>query len=478
MIGSNDLQVDFDDFQITGEFSISLDDTNDNALLSTDGSLVIDDFDAEYGNFDISSDVNINGVGDFSGTWTDNTLDISIDADLTWDIWLYSSIIGEWEAEGDIDGDLDIEANWQATPSYVEVDLHEPAIFTLLDITHDDLNLNLVDLSLPTGIIKFEWVRYEAEQEGYFLIHSELDSTISANLATISWGTKSVSIGWPDIKPGDFKFEWDIPDRFLRFRNGIEDLAPTFTYKDTSTNFELFASSGSLPHDYSKEINFIWYEDNGQISGILIDTDGTYLVELIEIGFKKGPNDGRKLAVYGISCDNFKIYKGYSGNLEWSGNLYIANHVIYSKLVSDDWKDLDVQWDFQSSEKWFKFTKDPAFDFTLELYYLEIGNYEFTAEVSFLSCDYFELKWKIGVSGKISLDTNYQSINTITFNIWNPSTQDGVEIQIGGLSANNWWVEWTAWPPEEWNLQTDGYISFFTLDIWVCDNGDWKQLPI
>ena len=139
---------------------------------------------------------------------------------------------------------------------------------------------------------------------------------------------------------------------------------------------------------------------------------------------------------------------------------------------------MDIEWNFQGSEKWIKFDKDPAFDFTLELFNVEILGLEFTAYVSFFSCDYFEVKWNIGISGRVSIDTNWQSISTIDFDIWNPNTNDGVSIQIGGLKAEDWWIQWTAWPPESWNLQTDGYIDFLSIDIWVCDNNDWRQLPI
>ncbi|MCK4364907.1 MAG: PKD domain-containing protein [Thermoplasmatales archaeon] len=477
LIGSNDLDVSLWNFQIEGAFSIDLDNGDDEAILSASGLLSVTNLQVEYGDLSITTNIDIEGEGDFSGTYSDNNLDISIDAAFTWDIWLNSALIGEWEAEGNLDGNLDIEAVWSTGTGYVFVNIIEEGTFNLLDITHDDLNLNLVDILLPVGTVKFEWFRDSAQQEGYFLIDSELDGNPSANLATITWGTKSVSVGWPCIKPGDFKFEWDIPDRFLRFRNGIEDLAPTFTYKDTSTNFELFASSGSLPYNYSKAINFIWYEQNGQISGILIDTDGTYLAELIEIGFKKG-SSGRKLAIYGLACDNFYIKKDSSGNLEWGGNIYLANHLIYSKLISDDWKDFDVEWNFQGQEKWIKFTKDPAFTFTLELLDVEIGGFEFTSTITIGNNQFFEVKWDIGVSGKISLDTNWEYFSTFDFEIWHPSTQDGVLIEIGGLRAQDWWVKWTAWPPAQWNLQTGGDLQIANIDIWVCDNGEWKQLPI
>ena len=461
-----------------GDLTIDWDNGDDEVSISTSGLLIVTNLQVEYGDLSISTNIDIQGDGDFSATYSDNNLDVSIDAAFTWYIWLNSALIGEWEAEGELSGNLDIEAEWSIGIGYVFVDIIEEGILNLLDITHDDLNLNLVDILLPVGTVKFEWFRDSAEQEGYFLIDSELNENIcTANLATITWGTKSVSVGWPCIKPGDFKFEWDIPDRFLRFRNGIENLSPTFTFADSSQNFELFVSSGSLPHDYSKQINFIWYLINNQISGILIDTEGTYLTELIELGFIKG-SSGRKLAVYGIECDNFYIGTDPSGNLEWEGHIYIANHVIYSKLVSNDWKDLDVQWNFQGDEKWLIFQRDPAFDFTLELDLITIGNFEFSAEFDFFNTEYFEIRWDIGSSGSIYLDTDWQPFSTITFEILHVSSGNKIEIYSESIKAQNWMVQWTAWPPEEWNLQFSGSLQIYCIDIWITLNGDRRYLPI
>ena len=461
-----------------GDLTINWDNGDDEVSISTSGLLIVTNLQVEYGDLSISTNIDIQGDGDFSATYSDNNLDVSVNAAFTWYIWLNSALIGEWEAEGEVTGNLDIEAEWSTGIGYIFVDIIEEGILNLLDITHDDLNLNLVDILLPVGTVKFEWFRDSAEQEGYFLIDSELNENIcTANLATITWGTKSVSVGWPCIKPGDFKFEWDIPDRFLRFRNGIENLAPTFTFADSSQNFELHISSGSLPYDYSKQINFIWYLRNNQISGILIDTDGTYLTELIELEFIKG-SSGRKLAVYGIECDNFYIGTDPSGNLEWEGHIYIANHVIYSKLVSNDWKDLDVQWNFQGDEKWLIFQRDPAFDFTLELDLITIGNFEFSAEFDFFNTEYFEIRWDIGSSGSIYLDTDWQPFSTITFEILHVSSGNKIEIYSESIKAQNWMVQWTAWPPEEWNLQFSGSLQMYCIDIWITLNGDRRYLPI
>ena len=476
LLGSNNLEISFTDCTFSGEFSVNLED---DAQFGAGGSIDLSNFNAQYGNTDLAVDMNLDGNGDIMITYTSNpkSLEIDADVDFTWDISLESQSIGDWETQGDIEGDLVIYAEWGSGTGFVDATISEPGAFHSLEITQVDLDiiLSLADIALSPGTIRFEWEHDDVEQEGYFLIDSELDPGVNtANLAMITWGAKSFSIGWPELKAGDFKFTWLISSHMFRFNNGIADLAPTFTYKDTSLDLEIFASSGSLPHDFSKTITLLWYEDNGQISGILIDTDDTYLAELIEVGFKKG-SSGRKLAVYGLECDNFYIKK-FAGKLEWGGKIYIANHIIYSKLISGDWKDLDVQWDLQAEEKWFIIDRDPAFDFTLKIYLIEILGFEFTATVDFVHTEYFEIRWNIGETGNIYIDTDWKAFATIEFKIWHESDQLGLRIIAESFKADDWWVEWTAWPPEETDIDWGGYIDWFTvvIDVYLIDN--WYHL--
>jgi len=139
LIGSNDLEVSFWSLQIDGSFSINLDNGDDESILSASGSLSATNLQVEYGDLSITASIDIEGEGDFSGAYSDNNLDISIDAAFTWDILLYSPIIGEWDVEGDLTGNMDIDAVWGSGTGYVFVDIIEEGIFNLLDITH---NLN------------------------------------------------------------------------------------------------------------------------------------------------------------------------------------------------------------------------------------------------------------------------------------------------------------------------------------------------
>jgi len=200
------------------------------------------------------------------------------------------------------------------------------------------------------------------------------------------------------------------------------------------------------------------------------------LAELIEVGFKKS-GTGKKFAVYGLSCDSFYIGINPSGKLEWDGIIYIANHVVFSKWMSGEWKDLDVQWGFQDYEKWIIIQRDPAFDFTLYFDYIKIGDFRFTATVNFFSTEYYELRWHIDTDGFIYFDTNWDPFSTISFEFLHEPSTNKVEIIASGLRAENWSVAWDLWPPEDWDLEFEGQLQIVDIDIYVTINGERHRLP-
>ena len=298
----------------------------------------------------------------------------------------------------------------------------------------------------------------------------------TVNIAEISWGTKTVSIGWPELIAGDFKFTWDIPNRELTYRNSIQNLGPSISYEDTSQNLEISATFGNLQNDYSKIITVRWYEQNGQIIGIYLDTSDSYLAQLAQVEVIKGTsgNNGKKIAIYGLQCDQCYIKK-VSDQYQWGGSISVANHLIFSKLYNNQWKNLDIQWNFQDQEKWIIFQRDPEFDLIIELFSAEILGFTIVSEIDLLIAEYIEIKWDIGVIGKVSIDSNWEYITSISFLV-GPYQGIGLDITINALRAQNWWVSWTAWPPANWNVQTSGTIQSGAINIDVYYNGDWYHL--
>jgi hypothetical protein len=474
-LGQKDLEVSFTSFDFTGSYTVIIDDANNDFQVSAEGNVDLFDFDAAYGDVDVLIDMHLEGNGDIAVQYSSDNLDIFADVDYVWDIYLESNLIGDWEAHGYLDGNVDINSVLMPGSGNVEITIHEPGTFHSLEITHDNLCFSLSEISLSPGDVLFDWQKNDGTHTGYITIESDFTQSIcTMNLIEIAWGTKSASIGWPEITSGDIKFSWDISNRHITINNGISNLGPTLSYADSSQNLEISGSIGSLQSDYYKTITINWFELGGEISGIQLDTANSYLAQLLQFSVKKS-GTGKRLTIYGLQCNDFYIKKGTSGNLELGGQVYIANHLTYSKLISGNWKDFDIHWDLQSTEKWIRFTKDPTYDFTLELLSVDLLGFEFTATVNFLTPDYFEIKWNIGVSGKISIDTNWVYFSSINFVMWHNSGI-GLDITASTLRADNWWASWTAWPPSEWNVQTGGSIQFGTINIDVYYNGQWKHL--
>jgi hypothetical protein len=216
-----------------------------------------------------------------------------------------------------------------------------------------------------------------------------------------------------------------------------------------------------------------WYESSGQITGVYMDSSNNYLAQFLEIGYIKGTS-GKKIALYGLQCDEFYINNTGNDEFEWGGQIFIANQLTFSKLISGEWKDFDIQWNFQAQEKWIKFDRDPAFDFTLNMGPAYILGFKFVADFDFMNSEYLEVKWNIGITGKISIDTDWDYFTTIEIFIDHSSGK--VDITANGLKAENWWVKWTAWPPSDWNIETGGMIDWTEIVIDVYYNGEWKHV--
>ncbi|KYK24215.1 hypothetical protein AYK24_06490 [Thermoplasmatales archaeon SG8-52-4] len=474
LLGLKALQVNFSNFQIFGGFSLILDDLNEEIQINSKGSITLSDFYVEYGNMDILCLIDLEGVSNIIATISENNINIDADIDYIWDISLDSQTIGNWDVYGKFEGDVVVDAQWGSGTGNVDIEINDPGVFHNFMISYNDLSLTLANISLSPGTISFDWLRNDNLQTGYFMIDSNfIQDSGYVNLAEIAWGTKSLSIGWPELNIGTFKFAWDIPGKELIINNGMSSLSPTLLYEDTSQNIEISASALDIQDDYAKDLTMRWYESSGQITGVYLDSSNSYLAQFLEIGYIKGTS-GKKVALYGLQCDAFYINNTGNDEFDWGGQIFITNQLTFSKLLNGDWKDFDIQWNFQGQEKWIKFERDPAFDFTLNMGPAYILGFKFTAEFDFMSSEYLEVKWNIGVTGRISIDTDWDYFTTIDIFIDHSSGK--VDITANGLKAENWWVKWTAWPPSEWNIETGGMIDWTGLVIDVFYNGEWKHV--
>lgn len=90
-----------------------------------------------------------------------------------------------------------------------------------------------------------------------------------------------------------------------------------------------------------------------------------------------------------------------------------------------------------------------------------------------MNADSFRLAWNIAEEGHVELDTNDQFLATFTFNF---TVNDNIGLRIGAsfLRAQDFSVQWVAWPPA---FQTSGDIQFvgdFHLSVML--GGTWYAL--
>jgi len=519
----------FDFSTSTPAFSIDnnnyVDLTNFHLAVGSGSSSVID--------FTIS-DALIDKVGTVYGEWNSDYLYIDAAVDFEWYIVVSTLNFGDWETYGNIEGSASINAKWEAGSGSITFDVGESGFSHELEIIHDDLTLNLGSMDLEPGDITFEWQREDTPTNGYFnilnngisgeltlckithnddedpfvleigtttlssgnlymqwsrqidekFIYIDNGITIDMTLIKISWNDKTVTLEDLILSPGDFKFAWNYVAKEATINNGISGLGPSLNYEDS--NGKLSLSLINLQDDYSKTMTLKWFEDgDNNISGIYVDTDGVNLIDWVEFGFiKYGPSgeSGRKIAIGGLRADDFTIVKNGYNQLSVSGRIYLANHLTYSKLVSGEWKDLDIQWDIDLDGVGnIEFNVDNAFNLGIEISSMFSGvNINSTFDLP----DHLNVSWDVDFDGEgyIALDTDLEEVYELEFKFYKNTAQYepkwGIYLLCSGFIAENYTVSWDFTPPPgEWILSQSGYLEPGSIeDMHLAWNGNWYDV--
>jgi len=90
------------------------------------------------------------------------------------------------------------------------------------------------------------------------------------------------------------------------------------------------------------------------------------------------------------------------------------------------------------------------------------------------TADYISTKWLIDTTGYLTLDTNLQSLGTIDILIKGEDL--GLQAIGETFKAENWRIDWTLWPPIEWNLVRTGTVTFTSISIDLYLNNNWRHL--
>jgi hypothetical protein len=316
------------------------------------------------------------------------------------------------------------------------------------------------------------------------MLHINNGLTINLDLIKLKWSDKTITLSGISLNPGQFKITYDTLNKIITLKNGMNAFGPLCTYEDA--NRKLSVDLLNLVNDYSKTMTLKWYQDNSNnITGVYLDTDNANLVDWIVFeSIKYDPNGatGRRIALGGFQADDFKIMKNDNDQLEISGQLYIANHLTYSRLVNlatDEWEDLNLQWDLNADGIGY-IEMNSEFSPELKLS-TKLAGVDFTATLDLTQ--YLKISWDVDFDGQgyIFLDTNGTSISQISFQMEKNTTQYqpkwGLNIVASSLSTEDYMISWdfTSPYPSEWYIIQSGYLEPGSLieDIWLAWNGNW-----
>lgn len=79
------------------------------------------------------------------------------------------------------------------------------------------------------------------------------------------------------------------------------------------------------------------------------------------------------------------------------------------------------------------------------------------------TADYIATKWLIDLTGYLTFDTNLDSLGTLDILI--KGEDFGLQTVGETFKAEDWRIDWTLWPPIEWNLERTGMLTSHSISI-------------
>jgi hypothetical protein len=90
------------------------------------------------------------------------------------------------------------------------------------------------------------------------------------------------------------------------------------------------------------------------------------------------------------------------------------------------------------------------------------------------TAEIIKVAWLTDVTGYLSYDTNNVPLQEIDLLI--KGSDVGIRSQGEFVTADDFMVEWTLWPPVEWNLASSGELEFSSIIIEVYLLGSWYKI--
>jgi hypothetical protein len=131
--------------------------------------------------------------------------------------------------------------------------------------------------------------------------------------------------------------------------------------------------------------------------------------------------------------------------------------------------DFDATWDLSNPGE---FTIERETDFVINLDF-EIFDWELDFYGKPLA-SYFYTNWYIQSTGYLEIDTNWEPLSEADLLI--KSTDVGIRTNAETMKTKDFRLDWTVWPPKDWNVEKQGEIDFAEMEIEVFLQGQWYHL--
>jgi len=165
----------------------------------------------------------------------------------------------------------------------------------------------------------------------------------------------------------------------------------------------------------------------------------------------------------------------YSISIESDGTDFILKNAITDPTINltvNNIENIDISasWNLTNPGD-FTVAKNSELDIDLEF---KIGEWNTKLDVQ-PSANYISTSWLIDVSGYLTIDTDRQPLNTI--NLLIKGGDLGFHTIGETFEAEDFSLSWTLWPPEELDLDINGFIDFaeIAIDIYLLGWG-WLRL--
>lgn len=131
--------------------------------------------------------------------------------------------------------------------------------------------------------------------------------------------------------------------------------------------------------------------------------------------------------------------------------------------------DITANWNFTNPGD-LRIIKDPSFHIDLSFI---IGVWEARLDAQPVA-EEISISWLTDITGYLSYDTNWQSMNQMDLLI--RGSDIGIRTIAETFKAEDFRLDWTIWPPIEWNINSTGEIDFLSMLIEIYIEGQWYRL--